>query len=320
MQSKQLNNVKQISDILSQRDTIENNFIIKLEKIKQNYTAMLQKVSQQYTKQIQQARTDSAQVLEKIKNKFLQNLEGARLYMSKYQSAQLNCTQIKTREQLIQYIDHKLKDEELQQQYYQQMKQYYVVHHALQSYRLLINKDFLESLDQIIPESEFNLDDYQMVAFHKMKLEQQFSKLPYNSLKLSKQLKTSHTKAIYKILFLDNEQYFATCSDDATIQIYDAGTNSLLRTLKGHKSRVWNIIKIICQPKIASASSDTFVIIWNYLTGVQLAVLKGHTSFVTSLLELPNNILVSASHDKTLMVWDHQAATQLRVISLVKPG
>ena len=56
--------------------------------------------------------------------------------------------------------------------------------------------------------------------------------------------------------------------------------------------------------RLASASADNTIKIWNLTNGKCEQTLIGHSSWVYRLLELPNSILLSCSHDSSIGIWD----------------
>ena len=56
--------------------------------------------------------------------------------------------------------------------------------------------------------------------------------------------------------------------------------------------------------RLATASSDQKIKIWNYTTGICELTLIGHQGYVCTIIEWPNKILLSGSHDKCIKFWD----------------
>jgi hypothetical protein len=54
----------------------------------------------------------------------------------------------------------------------------------------------------------------------------------------------------------------------------------------------------------ASASDDSSIRIWNETSLDLIDALNGHTNSVKGLISLRNEILISISYDKTIIVWD----------------
>mmetsp|Transcript_47653 Transcript_47653/g.55116 ORF Transcript_47653/g.55116 Transcript_47653/m.55116 type:complete len:549 (+) Transcript_47653:30-1676(+) len=141
------------------------------------------------------------------------------------------------------------------------------------------------------------------LSFYKKNVYVPLSKKNYNSLTCTQTITTSHKKSIYKVIFMEDETEFVTCSDDSTIIVWNLKTGKEIRTLTGHTDRIWTIIKLR-DGRFASASSDQKVRIWNVAKGSCERVLSGHTGYVCALMEFPHSIIVSGSQDKSLKFWD----------------
>jgi WD40 repeat protein len=99
------------------------------------------------------------------------------------------------------------------------------------------------------------------------------------------------------------QRSIVACGGNArTIQIWDAISGILLRTLKGHDGCV-NSIARLKDGGIVSGSDDLTVKIWN-LAGICVSTLKGHTAIVRSVIQLSTGHIASASHDTTIRLWE----------------
>lgn len=98
-----------------------------------------------------------------------------------------------------------------------------------------------------------------------MKLYVPKSNKTYKTLSLKRNIATNHKKSIYRVIFLENEQKFATACDDSTIIIWDTIKGTLIHTFTGHTDRIWAMIKL-GDYKLVSGSSDHKIRIWNVKT------------------------------------------------------
>lgn len=73
------------------------------------------------------------------------------------------------------------------------------------------------------------------------------------------------------------------------------------RSYKGHKRTVSSLV--FDNERVFAGSKSSEIKIWDFKTTNILSTLKGHIDFVTSL-DYKNNVLVSASMDKTTCMWD----------------
>ena len=75
----------------------------------------------------------------------------------------------------------------------------------------------------------------------------------------------------------------ASCSEDATIKIWDMDTNKILTTLKGHTSRINDICFDEDGSFLASCSNDLSIKIWDMNKYKCLKTLNGHDHTISSI-------------------------------------
>ncbi|KAM0737587.1 hypothetical protein ACQRIT_007591 [Beauveria bassiana] len=122
----------------------------------------------------------------------------------------------------------------------------------------------------------------------------------------------SHTASVNCVAFHPVFSTLASGSDDCTIKIWDWELGELERTIKAHTQPVRDLD--FGGPKgavlLASCSSDLAVKLWDPIDGYSnIRTLNGHEHAVTSVRFLPcressKNLLVSASADQTIRVWN----------------
>ncbi|KAI1262415.1 WD domain-containing protein [Xylariaceae sp. FL1019] len=126
----------------------------------------------------------------------------------------------------------------------------------------------------------------------------------------------SHQQAITCLAFHPVFSSVVTGSEDSSIKIWDWELGELERTIKGHTKPVLDVD--FGGPRggtlLASCSSDLTIKLWdpsNNYTNIR--TLPGHDHSVSAVRFIPSgtadaptssNLLVSASRDKTLRVWD----------------
>ncbi len=92
-------------------------------------------------------------------------------------------------------------------------------------------------------------------------------------------------------------------------------SESLIRTLKGHKNDVNACAFSPDGRLILSASKDHTLRVWNAANGKCLQVLKGHTGYINACRFSPNGrLIISGSDDKTLRLWDSASGVCVRVL------
>lgn len=125
-----------------------------------------------------------------------------------------------------------------------------------------------------------------------------------------------HRLEVNSVAFHPIFSSLASCSEDATIKIWDWELGELERTLKGHTKAVLDID--YGGPRggtlLASCSSDLTIKLWDPSDEYKnTRTLSGHDHSISSIRFIPSgaagaplsgNTLVSASRDKSLKIWD----------------
>lgn len=126
----------------------------------------------------------------------------------------------------------------------------------------------------------------------------------------------SHREPVTCVAFHPVFSSLASGSEDYTIKIWDWELGELERTVKGHTKAVLDVD--YGGPRggtlLASCSSDLTIKLWDPIDGYKnIRTLPGHDHSVSAVRFVPSgaagspssgNLLVSASRDKTLRVWD----------------
>jgi len=114
-----------------------------------------------------------------------------------------------------------------------------------------------------------------------------------------------HDSCIRDISFSPTDRKFVTCSDDATLKIWDFETYTSEKSLKGHSSDVkccdWHPSNSL----IVSGSKDSVIKIWDSKTEKEVASLFGHKSTIFRTKWNQNgNWILSCGKDQLIKVFD----------------
>lgn len=99
------------------------------------------------------------------------------------------------------------------------------------------------------------------------------------------------------------DNFIYSANDEPIITKYNINTLQLITKIEtNHFSKINKVIET-SDEKIITCSKDRTIKVFS-IFGMSLQTLSSHKDEVKSILELPNNILVSGSYDYTLRFWD----------------
>jgi WD40 repeat protein len=114
-----------------------------------------------------------------------------------------------------------------------------------------------------------------------------------------------HFKSVQGVAFSPDGQLIASASEEGTVNVWNAETGKLLRSLG--KNNTGSLDAIAFSPDgqlIAAAGYDGEIKLWQTASGHAAGTLKGHSRFVSSLKFSPNGQnLISTSYDNSLRLW-----------------
>ncbi len=126
-----------------------------------------------------------------------------------------------------------------------------------------------------------------------------------------------HTGRVNAVAFSHDGRTIATSSDDQTVRVWDAATGSPQGVLEGHIDRV-DGLAFSPDGRLASSALDKTIRLWDPVSGQTLLVLKGHAGRIPRIRFSPDGrTLASASHDRTLKLWE---AAPLAPTAVGAPG
>ena len=119
--------------------------------------------------------------------------------------------------------------------------------------------------------------------------------------------------AVNELSFCPTDAKFVSCSDDATVKVWDFERGALDRVMKGkdtegNKSHGWDIKCAAWHPTkalIASGSKDNVIKLWDAKASREIATLHLHKNTINSLTwHASGNFMLSAARDQLIKLWD----------------
>ncbi len=130
-----------------------------------------------------------------------------------------------------------------------------------------------------------------------------------------KRVIAAHQGWIYNSAVDPSNEWFATCSVDRTIKIWDLASGILKVTLMGHVAPVRDIAISDRHPYIFSASEDREAKCWDLETNRIVRNYHGHLSGVYSIEVHPTlDLVVTGGRDSSCRVWDMRMKTCVRTL------
>jgi serine/threonine protein kinase len=127
---------------------------------------------------------------------------------------------------------------------------------------------------------------------------------------------SGHNLAVTDLQFSSNASLLASASQDRTIKLWQIDNWELQHTFKGHNWAVKTVVFNADTSILASAGDGKDIKIWSLKTNQLLYNLSGHSWTISRIAFLPdsNNLLLSASWDKKIKLWDVANARELAIL------
>lgn len=119
---------------------------------------------------------------------------------------------------------------------------------------------------------------------------------------------------VWNIKTLSNGNYISTAGTfDDTLKIWDEKTGRCIRTLKGHKRDVCDVIEIPGANRIISASCDETLKIWDINTGQCEHTFTEFKHLIDTVVLTPNGkYIIAGSNDGYFCIWDFETKKQIQ--------
>ena len=109
-----------------------------------------------------------------------------------------------------------------------------------------------------------------------------------------------------------SDKYFASCSNDGDIRVWNFESTKCENTLQGHVGSVLALI-LLNDGKLCLGGADNTIKIWNWEENMCEISLEGHSNWVKCLCELKNGYILSGSDDKTIKMWDEDRIVEVLI-------
>jgi len=120
---------------------------------------------------------------------------------------------------------------------------------------------------------------------------------------------TGHTNSVFSVSYSPDGRFLLSGGRDVTLKIWDVENSyELVKTITAHLLHINSIVYNFGGSLIATGSMDKTIKIWDavhfsLLKVIDKSKMEMHTSSVNKLLWMDDNILISASDDKSLMAF-----------------
>lgn len=120
-----------------------------------------------------------------------------------------------------------------------------------------------------------------------------------------------------RVIFHPVYSVLASCSEDATIKIWDYESGNFERSLKGHTDVVQDVAFDPSGRMLASCSADMSIRLWDFNeTYACMKTLQGHDHNVSSVQFTPSgDHVVSSSRDRTIKIWEVSTGYCIRTLT-----
>ena len=123
-----------------------------------------------------------------------------------------------------------------------------------------------------------------------------------------------HTNDVNSVVFSPDGKTIASGSEDGTIRLWEANTDTLLRTFTGTS----NVNSVVFSPDgktIASANADGTIRLWNANTGKHIHTFRGPNSVLSVVFSPDGRTIASGSANGTVSLWNASTDASIRILT-----
>jgi transcription initiation factor TFIID subunit 5 len=125
-----------------------------------------------------------------------------------------------------------------------------------------------------------------------------------------------HSGPVYACSVSPDYQNVLSCSEDATVRLWNLELATNLMAYRGHSGAVWDVAYAPLAPYFATASHDRTARLWSVEHAAPLRIMAGHLSDVDAVCFHNNShYLATGSVDKSVRLWELRAGPCVRVLS-----
>lgn len=113
-----------------------------------------------------------------------------------------------------------------------------------------------------------------------------------------------HRGRVFAVALSEDAAVLVSGANNGSIRLWNVQSGECIRTLKGHKHAVREIV-ISSNERIYSSCEDGSIGVWDFKTGELITTFRGHSQAVYGLAIAQNGkVLVSSSKDGSIRIWD----------------
>ncbi|KRX10258.1 WD40-repeat-containing domain [Pseudocohnilembus persalinus] len=102
-----------------------------------------------------------------------------------------------------------------------------------------------------------------------------------------------------------NSDYFASCSTESSLKIWNSHTLKLEKEFFGHETNTMiNSLLVLNSNIVVTGGSDSNIFVWDIKKGNYVCILTGHNEWVTKLVKVSDWEFLSLGNDRVVNLWN----------------